>query len=371
MAIVGKPLVDIDTEIELNAEESVAEEDSMEDNLQASNTTNESSSTAPPDRSGDQGDIPDKPLSTIAGAPGASASQKPLTLATPAVRRLSKELDIPIETVRGSGPGGRIQKQDLIKGLERLTQSSKKPLNQTETRKPLTPIQSQMYKTMTRSLSLPQFLFSDSYDFTALSSLRRVLNEHLSQKSSPPVDKVSYFPLLVKAVSQTLVDYPILNARLDEEPSGSKPQIVYRSEHNIGVAIDSPSGLVVPVIRSVQNLSIFEISAEVQRFSKLAQSGSLSSSDLSGGTITVSNIGTIGGTTTTPMLVEGQLAILGIGKAKTVPGFDKHGRVVPRQETVLSWCADHRVIDGATLARMAGAVGKLIDEPGALLTDIR
>jgi 2-oxoisovalerate dehydrogenase E2 component (dihydrolipoyl transacylase) len=144
-----------------------------------------------------------------------------------------------------------------------------------------------------------------------------------------------------------------------------------RSQHNIGVAIDTPSGLMVPVIKDVSNLDIASIAAELNRLQALAVAGKLSSKDLSGGTITVSNIGNIGGTYVSPVIVEKEVAILGMGKMRTIPAFDADGKVVKKQICNFSWSADHRVIDGATMARAAEVVRSFVEDPDSMVMHLR
>jgi len=144
-----------------------------------------------------------------------------------------------------------------------------------------------------------------------------------------------------------------------------------RSVHNIGIAMDTPNGLIVPVVKAVNARSITSIAQDIQRLSQLGQAGKLSNNDLTGGTITVSNIGNIGGEVVGPVIVEGQLAIMGVGKIKTIPVFAEDGVTVrPAQTVNLSWSADHRVVDGATMARMAQVVQKYLEEPGSMIVDM-
>ncbi|KAK5053783.1 hypothetical protein LTR84_001744 [Exophiala bonariae] len=300
-------------------------------------------------------------------------------LATPAVRGLLKEHDLAIEDIAGTGKDGRVLKEDVYKHLEGASQQSSatstsattKPqidAKQTETAQKLTPVQSAMFKSMTGSLSIPHFLFSDSVDLTTLSSMRSKLNILRNPDTTP---KLSYMPFMIKAVSLALNQYPILNARLDVTTDPKKPQLVLRSVHNIGVAMDTPNGLIVPVIKAVNARSITSIAEELQRLAKLGQAGKLSNSDLTGGTITVSNIGNIGGEVVAPVIVEGQLAIMGVGKIKTVPVFADDGVTVkPALQANVSWSADHRVVDGATMARIATKVQKYLEEPGMMIADM-
>jgi 2-oxoisovalerate dehydrogenase E2 component (dihydrolipoyl transacylase) len=210
-------------------------------------------------------------------------------------------------------------------------------------------------------------LFSDTIDITNLASMRTRLNA----KRSPETPKLTYMPFIIKAVSLALNQYPLLNARLDLSIDPKKPQLLMRSVHNIGVAMDTPNGLIVPVVKNVNARSITGIAQEVQRLAALGQAGKLSGDDLSGGTITVSNIGNIGGEVVAPVIVEGQLAIMGVGKMKTVPVFSEDGVTVrPAQMATVSWSADHRVVDGATMARMATVVQRYLEEPGSMVVDM-
>lgn len=311
-----------------------------------------------------------------APAPEPKQPGKHASLATPAVRGLLKEHNLAIEDITGTGKDGRVMKEDVFKHLEEASQRSSassisKPeidAKQTETAQKLTPVQSAMFKSMTGSLSIPHFLFSDSVDLTTLSSMRSRLNGLRNPDTTP---KYSYMPFMIKAVSLALNQYPLLNARLDLTANPQKPQLMFRSVHNIGVAMDTPNGLIVPVIKAVNARSITSIAEELQRLAQLGQAGKLSNNDLTGGTITVSNIGNIGGEVVAPVIVEGQLAIMGVGKIKKVPVFADDGITVkPALQANISWSADHRVVDGATMARVATKVQKYLEEPGTMIADM-
>lgn len=318
-----------------------------------------------------------KPTTSTSG-PEPQQPGKHASLATPAVRGLLKEHDIAIEDITGTGKDGRVLKEDVLKYLEGGSQQStasaaaiSKPAmdaKQTEIAQKLTPVQSAMFKSMTGSLSIPHFLFSDTVDLTTLTSMRSRLNSLRNPDTTP---KYSYMPFMIKAVSLALNQYPLLNARLDVTSDPKKPQLILRSVHNIGVAMDTPNGLIVPVIKAVNARSITSIAEELQRLAQLGQAGKLSNNDLTGGTITVSNIGNIGGEVVAPVIVEGQLAIMGVGKIKTVPVFANDGVTVKAAlQANISWSADHRVVDGATMARMATQVQKYLEEPGTMIADM-
>ncbi|PNH32071.1 hypothetical protein BJF96_g4832 [Verticillium dahliae] len=331
----------------------------------------------------------------------ASETPKPkgkcATLATPAVRHLSKELKIDIAEIDGTGRDGRVLKEDIFKFVKTreatpaaaaapppppppATPSSAPSAPLVETRVPLTNTQHQMFKSMTRSLAIPHFLYADEVDFTSLVELRTRLNRVLStqpqpqaQHQDPPVAKLSYLPFIIKAVSLTLAQYPVLNARVDHAgaDAAQRPALVLRPQHNIGVAMDTPSGLVVPVIRDVASRTLLSVAAELARLQRLALAGRLAPADMAGGTITVSNIGNIGGTYLSPVIVEREVAILGIGRMRPVPAFDDAGHIVKKHVSNFSWCADHRVVDGATMARAAEVVRRLVEEPDVMVMHLR
>lgn len=313
-----------------------------------------------------------------ADAESRESASKHAKLATPAVRGILKELKVDISEITGTGRDGRILEEDVHKfttarrtetHAQNQVSSSKTSLAtdaaQVEEAIKLSPIQSQMFKTMTRSLQIPHFLYADEIDITALNALRSRLR---LSKDSP--QKLSYLSLIIKAVSLALEDYPLLNARVDLNDEKA-PKVVTRRNHNIGVAIDTPQGLLVPNIKNIQAHSINSIAEELSRLQQLALAGKLSASDLTGGTLTVSNIGSIGGTYVAPVIVQSEVAILGIGKSRTIPEFAENGEVIRKDVMNFSWSADHRVVDGATMARMAERVREYVEEPTSMLVKLR
>lgn len=399
MAKVGKPFVDIDILGDVSQE---TLDKLTPSGAGADEKTAPASQQSKPEPASPQMPTPG-PSNNGAGETAAPAKPKGkhAALATPAIRHLSKERDVDILEVDGTGKDGRVLKEDIYRFIEArdkaavqppqpgpgaatVPQFSASPGAQTEDRQPLNKTQEQMFKTMTRSLSIPHFLYADEIDFTDLSALRGRLNKVLSSSPSSPapvipsnqgVAKLSYLPFIIKAVSMALQQYPILNARVDAS-AGEKPALVYRSQHNIGVAMDTPQGLLVPVIKDVAAHSILTIAAELLRLQGLAAAGRLSLQDMSGGTITVSNIGSIGGTYCSPVIVDGQVAILGVGRMRDVP--DVAARVDGSWEVRgvknvcnFSWSADHRVVDGATMARAAGVVRSLVEEPDVMVMHLR
>ncbi|KAH8697544.1 putative biotin-dependent 2-oxo acid dehydrogenases acyltransferase [Talaromyces proteolyticus] len=302
------------------------------------------------------------------------------SLATPAVRGLLKDLNVNILDVTGTGKEGRVLKEDVQKFARsrdlasivpvQQNTSSARPLvpaetKQTETIAPLNHMQSQMFKTMTKSLQIPHLLFTDELNIDAVTALRRKLS---SDPSNTP--KITSLSFIIKAVSLALEEYPTLNAKIDTSDP-KKPMLVMRKNHNIGVAMDTPQGLIVPNIKNVAARSISDIAAEISRLSALGKEGKLTPADLSGGTITVSNIGNIGGTYVAPVIVSSEVAILGVGRSRVLPVFDDAGQVTKAELVNFSWSADHRVIDGATMARMANKVREFMESPDKMLLRLR
>ncbi|KAL3420913.1 2-oxoisovalerate dehydrogenase e2 component (dihydrolipoyl transacylase) [Phlyctema vagabunda] len=382
MAKVGKPLVDIDIQGEIKQED-------MDALIPPSESE---SSTRPPAAEASKKYEPlthDSPRSGLSKQDQSTPSGKHATLATPAVRHLTRELDVDIVSIKGTGKDGRVMKDDVYKfarqrdsgptSTEPTVSRSSAPLPsegpQQETVTQLSNTQAQMFKTMTRSLTIPHFLYADEIDFTDLVQVRQRLNQSLAQFPIDGVNKISFMPFIIKAVSMALHTYPILNARVDTDSASSKAVLVMRSQHNIGIAMDTPSGLLVPVIKNVSSLNLLTIAQELARLQALALTGKLTTQDLSGGTITVSNIGNIGGTYVSPVIVDREVAILGMGKMRTVPAFDLTGsgekKIVEKRVCNFSWSADHRVIDGATMARAAEVVRGFVEKPDSMVLHLR
>jgi 2-oxoisovalerate dehydrogenase E2 component (dihydrolipoyl transacylase) len=372
MAKVGSPLVDIDIQSEILPEDEALTKAPGEPIPEQ--TEAEKPATQPQKemlgRNWTQEEHGQRRKESQSSSPGKHA-----TLATPAVRHLTKELKINLTDVRGSGKEGRVLKEDVQKfasarDAPQTTMSTPSiPLGEDKTTT-FSPIQRKMYETMTKSLSIPHFLYSDTIDFTSLSKARRAINSHSSASTSGNL-KLSALPFIIKAVSLAFITHPSLNALLETSTDSSKPVFIHKASHNIGFAVDTPQGLMVPVIRSVQSHSITSLAAEISRLGTAARNNRLTSADLTGATFTVSNIGNIGGTTVAPVIVGPQVAIVGVGKARVVPAFGEDGSLVRKEECVFSWSADHRVVDGATVARCAEMVREYLEGVERMLVRLR
>jgi len=220
-----------------------------------------------------------------------------------------------------------------------------------------------MARTMTAATLVPHFGYCDELVVDALTHLRAQLKPMAESQGI----KITYMPFFIKAISMALLRYPTLNSSINTELT----ELTIKNYHNIGVAMDTPQGLVVPNIKDVQDKSIFEIAKEMQRLQAAAVSNQLSPSDMTGGTFTLSNIGTIGGTYASPVLVLPEVVIGAIGKIQKVPRFDSKGNVVPVHILQISWSADHRVIDGATIALFSNLMKNYLEKPESMLAEMR
>lgn len=355
IAYVGKPLVDIETEALKDSEEDVVETPAVSHDEHIHQE--------------------------IKG-------QK--TLATPAVRRLAMENNIKLSEVVGSGRDGRILKEDILNYLEKQTGAilppspkaeiippPPKPKDRTvpipisrppvftgkDITEPVKGFQKAMVKTMSAALKIPHFGYCDEVDLTELVKLR----EELKPVAAARGIKLSFMPFFLKAASLGLLQFPILNSSVDENCQN----ITYKASHNIGIAMDTEQGLIVPNVKNVQIRSVFEIATELNRLQKLGSSGQLSTTDLTGGTFTLSNIGSIGGTYTKPVILPPEVAIGALGSITALPRFNQKGEVYKAQIMNVSWSADHRIIDGATMSRFSNLWKSYLENPAFMLLDLK
>lgn len=284
----------------------------------------------------------------------------------PVVRSLLKEASLTATDVKGTGDGGRITKEDVKEHLTTLRKSKAKPSAQhylsgvtesaQETVVPLSRNNRHMFEVMTQSLTIPHFLFTHTVDVTSLNKARRERNVDGSTK-------LTLLPFIMKALSQVIIEEPSLNSHFDASDR-SKPCLIIKSSHNFGFAVDTPKGLLVPVVRNVQNQSIASLAQEISRLSQRAWSDRLTPADFQGGTFNVSNIGSIGGDAIAPLIVAPMVGIVGIGRVTETPVFMRNEEgieeIVKRDRVVLSWSADHRALDGATVAKAARALEEVL-----------
>jgi pyruvate dehydrogenase E2 component (dihydrolipoamide acetyltransferase) len=276
---------------------------------------------------------------TVSEPPPAPAHETPI-YASPAVRRMAREKGIDLTTIQGSGRKGRITKDDLEQPAAAPAAPAAPAVAAGEgERVALTRIQQLSRDALTRSWqTIPHVTQHDEADITDLEAFRKQLNAEQSDV------KVTMVALLLKASSATLDAFPRFASSLDGD------ELVVKRERHIGFAADTPNGLVVPVIRDVDQKGLFDIAAELTELSGKARAGKLGPRDISGAVFTISSLGGIGGTGFTPIVNLPQVAILGVVRSVTKPVWNG-SEFVPRLILPLSLSYDHRVIDGAAAAR--------------------
>ncbi|KAL2845114.1 2-oxoacid dehydrogenases acyltransferase-domain-containing protein [Aspergillus pseudodeflectus] len=366
IASVGQPLLDIDVE------DSTADQG----NPILEEPPAEAARDSGPNLDNDmQSESPQKKAFDVSSAenPSSAKSRARTVLAMPAARVMLKQHGIDISDVPGTGVDGRIMKEDVQRYLNDRVTPQQPTLMAAATASDvtisLTPTERQMFKVMTESLSIPHLGYTHSVDLTALDSIRQKHNARkdlASEVLGRPAPKLTFLPIIIKALSIAFQHHKKLNSNLVVSGESQKPELVLKGSHDFGIAVDTPKGLLVPVIRGVQTRSIMSIAEETNRLSDIAKQGKLKPSDLQGATFTVSNIGSIGGNAVSPIIVPPMVGILAVGKVERVARFmmDAKGdeQIVKRQEAVLSWSVDHRVLDGASVARCANLVSSILEE---------
>ena len=317
---------------------------------------------------------PVAPAATVPVAPTATVAVDP---AGPAVRRLARELGVDLARVKGSGPSGRIVREDVIAAVRQSSAQAAAPARGGSRGRPTAggatdrddwgPIRreqlSRMRKTiaatMVRSVStIPHLPNFDDADVTELENLRKASAQEYAKSNV----KLTALGFVIKAVSLSLRQHPEVNSSIDLE----KGEMVYKDYVNIGLAVDTPRGLVVPVLRDCDTMSIPQLAQAVAETAEKAKNAQYGLEDLRGGTFTISNLGAIGGTYSTPIINWPEVAILLVGRSRKLPVV-RDDRIEARLMMPLSLSYDHRVIDGAAAARFLKEVIGYLESPGRLL----
>jgi pyruvate dehydrogenase E2 component (dihydrolipoamide acetyltransferase)/2-oxoisovalerate dehydrogenase E2 component (dihydrolipoyl transacylase) len=303
---------------------------------------------------------------TTNGPPRASRSERLPVKAAPSVRYLARKLGIDLNTVSGSGPEGRVLLDDLTNRLPAALEARsqiKAPsadYGKPGTRIKLQGLRRRIAEHMVLSKrTIPHYSYVDECDVTELVRLREGLKETFARSGV----KLTYLAFFVKAVVAALKEVPIVNASLDEQGG----EIVLHDRYHVGVAVNTPAGLIVPVVRDADKKDLATIAREIERLGNDARAGKAKLEDLRGGTFTISSVGNVGGLISTPVINHPEVGILGIGKVVKRPVFDEQGQIRAADLVYLSFSFDHRVVDGAVGAAFGNAVVRQLRNPAALL----
>ncbi|HZW28852.1 MAG TPA: dihydrolipoamide acetyltransferase family protein, partial [Trueperaceae bacterium] len=311
------------------------------------------------------------------GAPAPVKGPYGRVLAVPAARKLARELGIDIEQVVGSGPNGRVRVEDVrahaegaapAAGVAGPARPARPPavqgdLSALEERVPVRGLRRLISQQMVTShLQTVRTLHVDEADVSGLVAMRERLKPAAERRGV----RLSYLPFVMKAVVAALKEYPALNSSLDEE----RGEIVVKRYYNIGMAVAVPDGLVVPVVKDVEDLSLLEVAAEVQRLAEAARTGKLAPDDVKGGTFSITNIGSLGGLFSFPIINVPEAAILGLHSIKKRPVVLPDDTIAARSMVYLSLSFDHRVLDGAVAASFTSRLIQLLETPEELMLDL-
>ena len=294
-------------------------------------------------------------------------------LSAPATRKLAAELGIPLDQVTGTGQKAQILREDLIEHIK-VAMSSLQPTNsqtkpsmevafsKEDRREPLLGIKRIMFETMTYShQNMPHFTILEKAPVTQLVKLREEFKVRLEKQNL----KITYLPFIMKALVSCLREFPILNSVYDEKTK----EIVYRKSFNLGFAADTPQGLLVPVIHEAQDKSLLELAESIQALGQQARSGEITRDKLQNGTLTLTNLGSVGGIYGFPIINPPQVAILGIYRLYRQLEKTKEGDFKDFPYMNFSLTCDHRLIDGATAARFLKSLVLRIEDPSLLMLE--
>lgn len=318
---------------------------------------------------------PTETKTTVVTIPAAASESAPSekVYAGPAVRKLARELGVSLEQVTGTGSRGRIQKEDVHDHVKQhlshggssfggaLPQQPEMDFSQfgSVTKQPLNNIKRATAKAMSlANLLVPQVTQFDQADITELEAFRKQQNESFKEQGI----KFTLVPFVMKALARCLKDFPSFNSSL----SADAEQLILKEYVNIGVAVDTPKGLLVPVVKDIDQKSITQITQELQEVAERARESKLSLAEMQGGCMSVSSLGGIGGTAFTPIVNPPEVAILGLSKASIQPVWNGQ-EFLPRLILPLSLSYDHRVVDGAEAARFAQKLQSYLQDLRQLL----
>ena len=373
MCQVGQPLLDME----------VGDEVSVKDEIKKDEHKEAAKAPAPaPEKKKEP--VQEKPVEAPKPAPVHDEAAEEKVYTTPAVRMMAKRLKVNLAQVKGTGRRGRVTKEDVLAFVEaggkpQMTQEQPKiekkpeaPLIPTRGDKliKLTGFRKAMVRSMTDALTIPH---ESIEDVICMDNLRKVRKAYLD---SNPGKKLTYLPFFIKAASCALSEFPMFNAFVNVQKGneGAMSEYIEKAEHNISVAVDSPVGLLVPNLKSVQRKSILQINEEMRYLVERAKKAALTQDDLSNGTFTLSNIGNIGCIIGTPVIFRPQVAIMAIGKNRLLPDIKEVKgvkKIVPKEVSHVCLSADKRVVETADMIRFVNCFRQYLENLELLLLRLK
>jgi pyruvate dehydrogenase E2 component (dihydrolipoamide acetyltransferase) len=305
-------------------------------------------------------------VATATAPPGGGA-----VLATPKVRKLAQERGVDVGAIVGTGPGGRVTEEDVGRAGQQVTtpaavavppppKPSSVKLNYDFyghiDHRPFRGMRKVIAERMTESaFTIPHATAMEEVDATALWDLRERLKGEAAKQGVP---RLSFLPLIAMAVVKALLEHPTLNAELDAE----NEDIVVKRYVNLGIAVDTPEGLMVPNVKRAEQKDMWQVARDIDELTQRARSRKIDLAELRGGSFTITNYGSIGGMFGVPLINFPEAAILGVGRIREVPRVVE-GKVVVRKVVGLSVSFDHRVVDGAEVAAFINTLKGLLESP--------
>jgi pyruvate dehydrogenase E2 component (dihydrolipoyllysine-residue acetyltransferase) len=319
---------------------------------------------------------PSKPAAQPVAPAKTDASDAASIPAAPSARRLARELGVNIQDIQGSGPGGRIAMDDVTAYARRLLSNAgaaRPAMSAGDAlpdfskwgaveRKPMSGVRRTTAHRLTQAWNtVPHVFQHDRADITGVEVLRKRLSKKSEAEGRAPITITAF---LMKTLAAALKKFPQMNSSVDL----ASDEIIYKEYVHIGVAVDTDRGLLVPVIRDVDQKDIYQIADEIGQAAEKARNRKLSLDDMQGGSITISNLGSLGGGAFTPIVNWPEVAILGVARARMEPVYSD-GQFVPRFLMPLTLSYDHRVIDGADGARILRWIVEAIEQPALMWLD--
>ncbi|MGM0496381.1 MAG: dihydrolipoamide acetyltransferase family protein [Bacteroidota bacterium] len=292
-------------------------------------------------------------------------------LATPVARALAKDLGVDIDKIKGTGPAGRVMKEDIHNYVDQQSKSKPKASKagkgeQEEEQEVVYEDMSQTRKTIAKNMSRSKQTAAHMsvMDEVEISGLVRVRSKYKEKYKDEGI-KLNYLPFILKATALALKKHRQLNAEMDMDNG----KMIYKKYYNIGIAVDTEKGLVVPVIRNVDKLSIYELAQKTNEIAQKARDGELTMEDMKDGTFTITSYGSIGGQFAVPVINYPQAGILGIGRILKKPVVNENDEIVPGNILPLSMSVDHRIVDGGEVSRFLNTMMEYLGDPVNLIMD--